>query len=65
MTTEYVTVETSGAEGYSNLRVWLRDCAPYTPGVHRSLLKRQLILAFREFCAESFAWRGSFGPVAV
>jgi hypothetical protein len=65
MTTQYVTVQASGAEGYSNLKVWLRDVAPVCPGVQRSVLKRQLILACREFFAESFAWQADQGPIPV
>ena len=62
---QYVTVETSGAEGYSNLKTWLRDVAPVCPGVVRSVLKRQLILACREFFEQSFAWTGTMGPINI
>ncbi len=65
MSTQYVTVQASGAEGYSNLKIWLRDVAPNCPGVQRSVLKRQLILACREFFAESFAWQADMGPIPV
>jgi hypothetical protein len=65
MSTQNVTVQSSGGEGYSNLKVWMRDVAPWVPGVHRSVLKRQLILACREFFAESYAWQGDIGSVSV
>ena len=65
MSTQYVTVQSSGAEGYSNLKVWLKDVAPWVPGVHRSVLKRQLILACREFFAESYAWQADMGLIPV
>lgn len=65
MATQYVTVQSSGAEGFSNLKVWLRDASPILPGVQRSVFKRQLILACREFFEQSFAWRASAGPVSV
>ena len=65
MPSQNVTGETAGAEGYSNLKVWLRDIAPVAPGAVRSVVKRQLRLACREFFGESFAWRGALGPINV
>lgn len=65
MTTTNVTVQSSGAEGYSNLKTWLRDASPMLPGVHRSVFKRQLILACREFFEQSFAWQADMGPIPV
>lgn len=65
MTTSYVTVQSSGAEGYTNLKAWLKDMSPWLPGATRSVMKRQLILACREFFAESFALQGDMGPTLI
>jgi hypothetical protein len=65
MVTQYATVEASGAEGQANLNLWLKDASVYVPGIHRSVLKRQLILACREFFEQSRAWRASIGPLNV
>ncbi len=59
------TVEASGGEGQANLNIWLRDVSVYVPGIHRSVLKRQLILACREFFEQSRAWRASIGPINI
>lgn len=65
MPNQYVTVQTSGAEGYSNLKIWLRDISAVVPGIQRTFAKRQLLLACREFFGESFAWRAAMGPINV
>jgi len=65
MSVDYVTVQSSGAEGYSNLKAWLRDMSPWLPGANRSVMKRQLILACREFFAESFALQANMGPTLI
>lgn len=65
MTNQYVTVEASGAEGQANLNLWLKDLSAYCPGVHRSVMKRQLVLACREFFQQSWAWRASMGPINI
>lgn len=65
MTVSNVTVQSSGAEGYSNLKIWLRDASAWLPGAHRSVFKRQLILACREFFGESYAWQADVGPITV
>jgi len=63
--TAIASIEASGAEGQANLNLWLKDVSVYVPGVHRSVLKRQLILACREFFEQSHAWRAAVGPVDV
>lgn len=60
--TSYASVEASGGEGQANLNIWLKDVSVYVPGIHRSVLKRQLILACREFFEQSRAWRAALGP---
>jgi hypothetical protein len=39
------------------LSTWLKDILPHVPGVVRSVAKRELILAAREFYRQSGAWR--------
>jgi hypothetical protein len=63
--TTYADVTASGAEGQANLNIWLQDVTPWCPGVHRSVFKRQLILAVREFFEQSWAWRAEIGPIAL
>jgi hypothetical protein len=65
MVSQYASVEASGAEGQANLNLWLKDVSVYVPGIHRSVLKRQLILACREFFEQSRAWRASIGPLNI
>lgn len=65
MTTEYASVQASGGEGQANLSTWLQDVSVYVPGIHRSVLKRQLILACREFFEQSRAWRAAIGPLTI
>lgn len=55
----------SGGEGQANLNLWLKDVSVYVPGIHRSVLKRQLILACREFFEQSQAWQQTMGPLTV
>lgn len=64
-TAEYASVMASGAEGQANLNLWLQDVSVYVPGIHRSVLKRQLILACREFFEQSRAWRAAIGPLTI
>ncbi len=61
----YSDVVASGAEGQANLNLWLKDVSVYVPGIHRSVLKRQLILACREFFEQSWAWRQTLGPLNI
>ena len=61
----YADVVASGAEGQANLNLWLKDVSVYVPGIHRSVLKRQLILACREFFEQSWAWRQTLGPLNI
>jgi hypothetical protein len=63
--TNYADVTASGAEGQANLNIWLQDVTPWCPGVHRSVFKRQLILAVREFFEQSWAWRAEIGPITL
>ena len=63
--TSYADVVASGAEGQANLNLWLQDISPWCPGVHRSVIKRQLILACREFFEQSWAWRAEQGPITL
>lgn len=65
MVTQYASVEASGGEGQANLNLWLKDVSVYVPGIHRSVLKRQLILACREFFEQSRAWRAAIGPLTI
>ena len=58
-------VAASGGEGQANLNIWLKDVSVYAPGIHRSVLKRQLILACREFFEQSWAWRATLGPIPI
>ena len=58
-------VVASGGEGQANLNIWLKDISVYAPGIHRSVLKRQLILACREFFEQSWAWRATLGPIPI
>jgi len=62
---QYASVTASGAEGQANLNLWLKDVSVYVPGIHRSVLKRQLILACREFFEQSWAWRATLGPLNI
>ena len=62
---QYADVVASGAEGQANLNIWLQDVTPWCPGVHRSVFKRQLILAVREFFEQSWAWRAEIGPITL
>ncbi len=63
--TDNAQVVASGAEGQANLNLWLKDVSVYVPGIHRSVLKRQLILACREFFEQSWAWRATIGPIPI
>lgn len=58
-------VVASGAEGQANINLWLKDVSVYVPGIHRSVLKRQLILACREFFEQSWAWRETLAPIPI
>jgi hypothetical protein len=40
-----------------SISVWLKDILPRTPGIMRSVAKRELVLAAREFYRDSTAWR--------
>jgi hypothetical protein len=62
---DYADVTASGAEGQANLNIWLKDVSVYVPGIVRSVLKRQLILACREFFEQSWAWRATLGPIPL
>ena len=55
----YADVVASGAEGQANLNIWMQDITPWFPGCHRTVMKRQLILAVREFFEQSWAWRAT------
>ncbi len=61
----YADVVASGAEGQANLNLWMQDITPWCPGVHRTVMKRQLILAAREFFEQSWAWRQEQGPISL
>jgi hypothetical protein len=61
----YSDVVASGAEGQANLNLWMQDISPWCPGVHRTVMKRQLILAVREFFEQSWAWRQEQGPITL
>ncbi len=63
--TQDAQVVASGAEGQANLNLWLKDVSVYAPGIHRSVLKRQLILACREFFEQSWAWRATIAPIPI
>jgi hypothetical protein len=58
-------VVASGAEGQANINLWLQDISPWCPGVHRSVMKRQLLLAIREFFEQSWGWRQTLGPITL
>jgi len=47
------------------LSTWLKDILPRTPGLVRSVAKRELLLTVREFYEQSFAWRGTVGPLDI
>ncbi len=63
--TTYADVVASGGEGQANINIWLQDISPWVPGAHRSVMKRQLILAMREFFEKSWAWRAEVGPISL
>ncbi len=47
------------------LSSWLKDILPRTPGLVRSVAKRELLLTVREFYEQSYAWRGTVGPLDI
>lgn len=57
-----ITVEGSGHECDVKIETWLRDLLPRTPGINRKVMKREFILAAREFFERSLAWRVVIGP---
>lgn len=57
-----ILVEGSGATADVRLDTWLKDLLPRTPGAVRPVVKRELILAAREFYEQSHAWRVVVGP---
>jgi hypothetical protein len=60
--TETVYVEGSGSSGDVKLDTWLRDLLPRTPGALRKVVKREVVLAAREFFEQTAAWRVVVGP---
>lgn len=63
MVEQIITVEGSGHECDVRIETWLRDLLPRTPGINRKVMKREFILACREFFERSLAWRVVVGPV--
>lgn len=57
-----VSIEGSGVECDVKLDIWLKDALPLLPGAVRKVVKRELILACREFYERSAAWRVVIGP---
>ena len=57
-----ILVESSGATADVRLDTWLKDLLPRTPGAVRPVVKRELVLAVREFYTQSLAWRVVIGP---
>ncbi len=55
-------VESSGQEYDIKLDQWLKDMLPRLPGVIRTVARRELILAAREFFEQSACWRAVLGP---
>lgn len=62
---ETVYVEGSGNECDVRINTWLKDLLPHTPGLVRSLAKREVLLAIREFYQQSTSWRVVIGPKNV
>lgn len=60
-----ITVEGSGHECDVRIETWLKDLLPRTPGVSRKVVRREFILACREFFERSCAWRVVIGPKAL
>lgn len=56
------TLESSGHEADVKLDIWLQDMLTHTPGAIRKVVKRELILAAREFFEQSSCWRVVVGP---
>lgn len=48
-----------------SLSTWLKDILPHTPGVVRTVARRELIQAAKEFFRESYAWRATLDAVDV
>jgi hypothetical protein len=57
-----LSVEGSGHECDVKIETWLRDLLPRTPGAVRKVVRREFILACREFFERSHAWRTRIGP---
>ena len=47
------------------IATWLKDILPRTPGIHRKVAKRELLLTCREFCVDSGVWREVLEPVDI
>jgi hypothetical protein len=59
---EDILVEASGHECNVTLSTWLKDLLPRIPGANQKVVKRELVLAAREFYEQSTAWRVVIGP---
>lgn len=57
-----IKVESSGHECDASVATWLQDLLPQLPGAVRKVVKRELVLACREFYEQSFAWRAVIVP---
>ena len=60
--TENILVESSGHECDVLVDAWLKDLLVHTPGANRKVVKREFLLAAREFYEQSTAWRVVVGP---
>lgn len=60
-----VVVGESGEVGTPTVSRWLKDALPRTNGAVRSVVKRELSNAVREFYRDSRAWRVTVGPKNV
>lgn len=45
------------------IATWLKDVLPRTPGANRKVVKREFLLACREFCIDSGVWREVIGGI--
>jgi hypothetical protein len=57
-----ITVEGSGLEADVKIDTWLKDLLARTPNAVRKVVRREFLLACRQFFEESRAWRVVIGP---